>query len=208
MKTVTVYSRDGNETGKIDLPDDIFGIQPSMTVIYHVMKAHLANRRQGNASTKTRSEVTVVKSKPFRQKGTGRARAGSANSPLWVGGGVTFGPKPRDYSQKVNKKVRRLGLKSAFSIKAAEDKIKVVEDFTLNEPKTKEVAGILNKLGIDKRKNFFLVKDRDDILCKSSMNIPGFHVEMAENANTYNVMNSEILLFTRSAVERVKEVFI
>ena len=207
MKTVTVYSRDGNETGKIDLPDDIFGIQPSMTVIYHVMKAHLANRRQGNASTKTRSEVTVVKSKPFRQKGTGRARAGSANSPLWVGGGVTFGPKPRDYSQKVNKKVRRLGLKSAFSIKAAEDKIKVVEDFTLNEPKTKEVAGILNSLGIDKRKTFFLVKDRDDILCKSSMNIPGFHVEMAENANTYNVMNSEILLFTRSAVERVKEVF-
>lgn len=207
MKTVTVYRRDGSKTGTVGLPDTIFGIKPSITALHHVIKAHLANRRQGNASTKSRSEIRASKSKMFRQKGTGRARAGSANSPLWVGGGVAFGPKPHSYRQKVNQKVRRLALKSAYSIKAAEDRIKVIEDFHLSEPKTKEVANILSALGIKKEKTVFLFGEKDDILYKSSKNIPTLSVELAENAHTYEVMNSDVILFMKSALDRVKEIF-
>jgi large subunit ribosomal protein L4 len=207
MKTVTVYHKDGSEVGTMDLPDDIFGIEPNETAIYHVIKAHLANRRQGNASTKSRSEVNLTKSKPFRQKGTGRARAGSANSPLWVGGGIAFGPKPRDYNQKVNVKMRRLALKSAYSIKAREEKIRIIEDFSLDEPKTKEISGMLKALGINSEKTMFLLGRKDDVLVKSSRNIATLNTELAENANTYDLMNSDFLLLTKSAVEKVREVF-
>lgn len=204
MKTVTVYNRDGSETGTMELPDDIFGIEPNITAIYHVTKAQLANRRQGNASTKTRSEVEFTKAKPYRQKGTGRARAGSANSPVWVGGGVAFGPKPRSYSQKVNRKLKKLAIKSAYSIKAREDNIRIVEDFSLEEPKTKEIAGMLKALGIKNKKTMFLVGGKDEILNKSSQNIPGLNLEIAENANTYDLMNSDILILMKSAVDKVK----
>jgi len=207
MKTVTVYRRDGSEAGTIELPDDIFGIEPSIDAIHQTVKAHLANRRQGNASTKSRSEVVTSKSKPYRQKGTGRARSGSANSPLWVGGGVAFGPKPHSYRQKMNQKTRRLALKSAYSIKAADDKIKVIEDFTFEEPKTKELAGILSALGIDKEKIVFLFGTRDDMMYKSSRNIPKLNVREAENTHTYEVMNSDVLLFMKSAVDKVTDMF-
>ena len=155
MKSVAVYKHDGSEAGTVNLPKEIFGIEPSMTVLYQVIKSHLANKRQGNACTKSRSEVVASKSKPYRQKGTGRARAGSANSPIWVGGGVAFGPKPRSFRQKVNKKVRMAGLKSAYSIKASEGSIMVVEDFSLNEPKTSTVANVLKVLGIADKKIMF-----------------------------------------------------
>lgn len=207
MKTVTVYRRDGSEAGTVDLPEEIFGIEPSMTALHQVLNAHLANRRQGTAATKTRSEVDVTKSKPFKQKGTGRARAGSANSPVWVGGGTAFGPQPRDYRQRLNKKLRRLALKSAYSIKASEDNIKVVEDFTLDAPKTHEVAGMLAALGIAGRKTVFLTGARDEVLMKSVRNIPTLKTEVADNAHTYQVMNADVLLFTTSALDRVKEVF-
>ena len=207
MKTVNVYRHDGSEAGTVDLPDEIFGIEPSMVAIYHATKAHLANRRQGNASTKTRSEVRVSKSKPWRQKGTGRARSGSANSPIWIGGGVAFGPKPRLYTEKVNRKVRHLGLKSAYSIKASEDRIKVVEDFNQSAPKTKEVVSMLRALGIDGIKTAFLTGGHDRNLYLSSRNIPTVAIETAENANTYIIMNSDVVLFTRSAIDKVKEVF-
>ena len=208
MKTVTVYSKDGSEAGSLELPAEIFGVEPNAVAIYQVIKAHLANRRQGNASTKLRGEVNVSKSKPYRQKGTGRARAGSANSPLWVGGGVTFGPRPRSYTQKINKKLRKLALKSAYSIKALEDKIKIVEDFTLDMPKTKEVAGMIKALGIDKSKIIFLVGNKDDIMIKSSKNIPLFNLTMAEDVDTYDLMNSDVLLLTKSAVDKVKAVLL
>ena len=208
MKTVTVYAKDGSENGTVDLPDEIFGIEPSATAIYHVVKAHLANRRQGNASTKSRSEVGVTKSKPWRQKGTGRARAGSANSSIWVGGGIAFGPKPRSYDQQVNRKVKRLGIKSAYSMKAAEDKIKVVEDFTLSEPKTKEMVKMLQALGLTEGKVIFLTGAKDDMLFRSSRNIPTLSMVAAENAHTYQIMNSDVVLFTRTAVDRVKEVLL
>jgi len=207
MKTVTVYNKDGSEVGTMDLPEDIFGIEPNETAIYHVIKAHLANRRQGNASTKSRSEVNLTKSKPFRQKGTGRARAGSANSPLWVGGGIAFGPKPRDYNQKVNVKMRRLALKSAYSIKAREEKIRIIEDFSLDEPKTKDISGMLKALGINGEKTMVLLGRKDDVLVKSSRNIVTLNTELAENANTYDLMNSDFLLLMKSAVEKIKEVF-
>lgn len=203
MKTVPVYRRDGSEAGTVELPDAIFGIQPSMTVLYQVVKAHLANRRQGNASTKTRSEVDVTKAKPFRQKGTGRARAGSANSPLWPGGGIIFGPKPRSYREKVSKKLRHLGLKSAYSIKATEDRIKVVEDFTVTEPKTKEMVALLKALKINGEKTLVLVGNRDENLVLSSRNIPALNLMVVENVNTYDVMHSDVLLFTKSAVDKV-----
>jgi len=207
MKTVTVYRRDGSEAGTIDLPGEIFEIEPSMAALHQVIKAHLANRRQGNASTKSRGEVKLSKSKMYRQKGTGRARVGSANSPIRVGGGVAFGPTPRSYRQKVNQKVRRLALKSAYSIKASEDRIKVVEDFTLEEPKTREIAEMLGALGIGKEKTIFLSGARDENLYKSSRNIPTLKMLTAENAHAYEVMNSDVVLFTKSAVEKVKEMF-
>jgi len=204
MKTVTVYNRDGSEAGTMELPDEIFGIEPNVTAIYYVTKAHLANRRQGNASSLTRSEVDVTKAKPFRQKGTGRARAGSANSPLWVGGGVSFGPKPRSYSQKINRKLKKLAIKSAYSIKAREENIRIVEDFSLEKPKTKEIAGMLKALGIKNKKAMFLVSGKDEILKKSSQNIPGLNFEVAENANTYDLMNSDVLILMKSTVDKVK----
>ena len=205
MKTVTIYKRDGSEEGTLDLPESIFGIEPSMAALHLVIKAHLANRRQGTASTKSRSEVNVTKSKPFRQKGTGRARAGSANSPVWVGGGVAFGPKPRDYRQKLNKKLRHLALKSAYSIKASEEKIKVVEDFSLEAPKTREIVVMLKALGVE-GKTMLLFGAKDEILNKSSRNIPTLKAVMAENVHTYDVMNSDVLVFMKSAVDKVKEV--
>ena len=207
MKSVTVYKHDGSEAGTVNLPKEIFGIEPSMTVLYQVIKAHLANKRQGNAYTKSRSEVVASKSKPYRQKGTGRARAGSANSPVWVGGGVAFGPKPRSYRQKVNKKVRMAGLKSAYSIKASEGSIMVVEDFSLSEPKTSTVANVLKVLGLADKKIMFIAQEKDENLYKSTRNIPKLNLEMAENANAYDVTNSEVLLFTRTSVDRVKEFF-
>ena len=206
MKTVTVYKRDGSEAGSVDLPDEIFGIEPSMPAIHLATKAYLTNQRQGNASTKTRSEIDVSKSKLYRQKGTGRARVGSANSPTRVGGGVAFGPKPRNMHERVNVKTRRLGLKSAYSIKAVEDRIKVVEDFTLDQPKTREIAGMLKALGLSETRTVFLMNGKDDIILRSSRNIPALSVEIAENASTYDIMTSDTVLFTRSAVDRVKEV--
>lgn len=207
MKTVTVYRRDGSEAGTIELPDDIFGIEPSIPVIHQTIKGYLTNRRQGTASTKTRSEVDVTKSKPWRQKGTGRARSGSANSPVWVGGGIVFGPKPRKHKEHVNKKTRQLAMKSVYSIKAAEDSIKVVEDFTLDQPKTKDIASMLKALKIDGQKTIFLFGNRDDVLYKSSRNIPKLNVQVAENTNVYEVMNSDVVLFMKSAVDRVTEMF-
>ncbi len=207
MKAVSVYKHDGSEAGTVNLPDEVFGIEPSMPALYQVIKAFLASQRQGNASTKTRSEVNVVKTKPYRQKGTGRARAGSANSPVWVGGGVTFGPKPRSYTEKVNKKIRRLGMKSAYSMKAREDNIFVVEDFELDAPKTKAVADVFKALGIAQKRILFVVPKKNENLLKSSRNIPNCTMEIAEYANAYDVTNSDIVLFTRTSVDRVKEWF-
>lgn len=207
MKTVPLYKHDGSEKGTVELPQDVFGIEPSMPAIYQVVKAYLANRRQGTAKAKTRSEINVSKAKPYRQKGTGRARAGSANSPVWVGGGVIFGPQPRSYKQKINKNIRRLSLKSAYSIKASEDNVIVVEDFELKEPKTKNVASVLKVLGLSGKKIMFLLPGQDEILYKSIRNIPNMKTEAAENANTYDVANSDVLLMTPTSVERVKEFF-
>lgn len=207
MKAVTLYKHDGSEAGTVELPDDIFGIEPSKTVLYQAIKAYLANNRQGNASAKSRSEITASKAKPYRQKGTGRARAGKASSPLWVGGGVTFGPKPRSYHQKLNKKMRHIGLKSAYSMKAAQDAIYVVEDFELSEPKTKNVAHVLKALGIAGKKIIFLIPGKDENLVKSSKNIPNLIVDMAPRATTYHVANSDVLLMTRASIDQVVDFF-
>ncbi len=207
MKTVPIYKHDGSENGTVELPQDVFGIEPSMHAVYQVIKAHLANRRQGTAKAKSRSEVNASKSKPWRQKGTGRARAGSANSPVWVGGGVIFGPQPRTYTQKINKNIRRLSLKSAYSIKASEDNVIVVEDFELKEPKTRNVVSALKALGLAGKKVMFLLPGQDEFLYKSIRNIPNMRSEAAENANTYDVANSDVLLMTPTSVERVKEFF-
>ena len=207
MKSISVYKHDGSEAETLTLPKDIFGIEPSPVALYQVIKAYLANKRQGNAFTKVRCEVKASKSKLYRQKGTGRSRAGSANSPIRVGGAVAFGPRPRSYRQKVNQKVRLLGLKSAYSIKASENNIFVVEDFALTEPKTNNVANVLKILGISGKKIMFIIPGKDEILFKSVRNIPNFNIEMAENASVYDVTNSDILLFTRTSVDRVKDFF-
>lgn len=205
MKAVSVYKHDGSTAETVELPDEIFGIEPSMPALYQVIKAYLANQRQGNASTLTRSEVDCTKAKPFRQKGTGRARSGSANSPLWPGGGVTFGPKPRCYDEKVNKKVRRLGLRSAYSIKASEDSIFVVEDFALDAPKTKTVLGVFKALGIAEKKVLFIVPDNNEVLLKSGRNLPNCVLEIADSTSAYDIANADVLLLTRTSFDRVKE---
>ena len=202
-----VYKKDGTSAGEIELADAIFGIAPNDHAIYQAVLAQRAHQRQGTHATRNRSAVSGGNSKPFRQKGTGRARAGSANSPVWVGGGVTFGPKPRSYTEKVNKKVVRLGLKSAYSIKASEEKVLVIEDFELAAPKTKQVADAFKALGIADKKIMFILPGKNDTLVKSVRNLPNCTTGTADCANAYHVANADVLLLTRTSVDRVKESF-
>ena len=156
MASVDVHNLDGEVVGSVELPEEIFGIEPSQGALYYTIKAHLANQRQGNASTKTRSEVDLTKRKMYRQKGTGRARMGKASSPVRIGGGVAHGPKPRTFRERVPKKVKRLAIKSALSLKAGEDALKVVEDVTLEVPKTKRMADMVRAVQANGQKGLLL----------------------------------------------------
>lgn len=198
---------DGETKGEIELPRGLFGIKPSQHAMYEACKAYLASQRRGTASTKTRSEVRGGGRKPWRQKGTGRARHGSTRSPIWVGGGVAFGPKPRDYSYRIPKKMKRLALKSALSSKAGEAKLHIVEDFSFSEPKTKNMENILNVLGLKGKKTLLLLPSADENLLKSSRNLPYLTVKRAKDINCYEILNSEYLLVAVSALAQLKEVW-
>lgn len=205
MPKVPVYKTDGTEAGKITLKDEVFGVKVNEAVMHQVVVAHLANKRQGTQSVLSRSEVSGGGIKPWRQKGTGRARAGSSRSPIWTKGGVTFAMKPRDYSQKVNKKVRKLAIKSALSMKVNDNNIVVLDELKLEQPKTKLMAGILSVF--DAKKALVVTAVKDECVFRASANIQGVKTLMADSVNVYDILNCDKLVITKDAVKKVEEVF-
>ncbi|MDZ7266109.1 MAG: 50S ribosomal protein L4 [candidate division KSB1 bacterium] len=201
---VEVYTKDGQKSGRtIDLPDEIFGIEPNRHVIYLAVKAQQANQRQGTHKTKTRREVSGGGKKPWKQKGRGVARAGSTRSPLWVGGGRVFGPQPRDYSQSLNQKVKKLARRSALSLKAKAGEMVVVEDFTVASGKTREMAGILKNLGADKLKTLLLIPQADPALLRASRNLYRLRLQLGSDVSTFELLNCQKLFIQESAVSRL-----
>lgn len=203
-----VYKIDGTKSGEyVELRPDIFEIKPNDHAIYLAVKAYLANQRQGTHKTKTRGEVRGGGRKPWPQKHTGRARAGSIRSPLWVGGGTVFGPVPRDYSLDLPKKVKQLARKSALSYKAKDEQIIVVEDFTFEEPKTKRMVEILKAFNLLNKKVLLLTPSTDLNVYKSGRNIPGLNILEAYKASTYDILNNQMILIQKSAVEVLQNTF-
>ncbi len=202
------YASSGEMRGEIELPEGLFGIEPNENALYEAVRNYLANQRTGSASTKSRGEVKGGGRKPWRQKGTGRARAGSIRSAIWVGGGVAFGPRPRDYSYRINKKVRRLALKSALSLRASEGKVLIVELPHLEAPKTKSMANLLKSLGVEGKSCLLLLKDRDDKVRKSGRNIEDLTLKSASCVNAYDVLSNEFLLLSEGSVDQLREAFL
>jgi len=199
-----VYKIDGSKSGEtVTLEESIFGIEPNNHVIYLSVKAHLANKRQGTHKAKERSEVSGGGRKPWKQKGRGTARAGTIRSPLWVGGGTIFGPKPRDYSQSINKKVKKLARKSALSSKAKADQIVVVEDFNFENPKTKDFMKVLKSLNLDGKKILLLTSENQQNVYISGKNIPKVNILEAINASTYDILNNQVLLLQKGALNKI-----
>lgn len=205
--TLDVYKIDGSKSGSVELKDEIFNIEPNDHTIYLAVKAYLANQRQGTHKAKERSEVSGGGKKPWRQKGRGGSRAGSSRSPLWVGGGTIFGPKPRDYSQSLNKKVKRLARKSALSYKAKSEQIVVVEDFNFDAPKTKELTAILSAINVNGKKALLLTSGKRENVYKSGRNIAKVKILEADKASTYDILNNQVLILQRSAVQDIEKTF-
>ena len=203
-----VLNIQGEKTGrKVDLPDSIFGVEPNEHSVYLAVKQYLANQRQGTHKAKERNEITGSTRKIKRQKGTGTARAGSIKSPLFRGGGRIFGPRPRTYGMKVNKKVRSLARKSALSSKASNGQILVVEDFSFEAPKTSSYVDILGKLDIQTKKSVLVTADHEKEVYLSSRNVPNTAVTRANDLNTYQVLNAGTLIISEGAVEKIVETF-
>lgn len=207
MPKVPLYNMSGTQVGEIELNDGVFGIEPNEAAVYEVVKMQQANRRVGSADTKTRAEVRGGGRKPFRQKGTGRARAGSIRSPLWRKGGVAFGPHPRDYSYTLPKKIRRLALRSALSAKVRDQEIIVMEELAFDEPKTKRMAEVLDALKVD-TKALVVTADGNMNVYKSARNLPGVKPVRAEFMSVYDILNHDKLVITKDAVAKVEEVFV
>ena len=203
-----VYKIDGTKTGEqVELSKDIFEIEPNDHALYLAVKAYLANQRQGTHKTKERSEVRGGGKKPWRQKGRGGARAGSIRSPLWIGGGTIFGPKPRDQRQKLNKKVNALARKSALSYKAKNNQIIVVEDFDFEKPKTKDFVNILKALNLNGKKTVLLTNGTLENVYKSGRNIERVNILEANKASAYDLLNNQILILQKSALTLLESTF-
>lgn len=207
MAKVDVYNIEGAVTGSIDLSDAIFGIEPNQDVLQRAVLSQLANRRQGTHSTKTRSEVRGGGKKPYRQKGTGRARQGSSRSAQHVGGGIIFGPKPRDYSYSLPKKVRRLAMKSALSAKVAEGKLIVLESLEIPEIKTARMTQILGNLGAG-TSALLVTAARDEKIEKSVRNIVGVKTALVNTINVFDILKFDKFVVTQEAVMKVQEVYV
>ena len=205
MAKVTMLNMTGAEAGTIELNDEIFGIEPNQNAVHEVVKNYLANQRQGTQSTKTRAEVRGGGRKPWRQKGTGRARHGSIRSPQWVGGGVVFAPKPRDYSFKLNKKVKRLALQSALSTKVAEGKIIVLDELNLAEVKTKDMAKVLANINCGKA--LIVMDGTNTNVMLSARNIPDVKTASVSTINVYDLLKYNTLVVTKDAVAKIEEVY-
>ena len=206
MLKTNVYNMSGAVVGEIELSEAVFGVTPNQSVVHDVVKNHLANMRQGTQSALTRAEVSGGGRKPWRQKGTGRARQGSTRAPQWTHGGIVFAPKPRDYSYTLNKKTRRLALKSVLSAKASEQNIVVIDSITMEAPKTKEFAAFLAKVGCD-CKTLVVTAAADQNVIKSGRNIPGCEITFANLINVYDVINANKLVVDQAALAKIEEVF-
>ncbi|RXJ03040.1 50S ribosomal protein L4 [Anaerobacillus alkaliphilus] len=205
MPKVALFNQNGTQVGDIELSEAVFGIEPNQNVLHDAVVMQQASLRQGTHDVKGRSEVRGGGRKPWRQKGTGRARQGSIRSPQWVGGGVVFGPTPRSYSYKLPKKVRRLAIKSALASKVQAAEIVVLEGLTLETPKTKDMVAILNNLSVD-RKALVVTGDYNDNVALSARNIPGVTFVTAEGINVLDVLKHDKLVITKDAVQKVEEV--
>ena len=205
MAKANVYNMAGQQVGEIELSEAVFGIEPNQAVVHEVVKNHLANCRQGTQSALTRAEVSGGGKKPWRQKGTGHARQGSTRAPQWTHGGIVFAPKPRSYSYALNKKVKRLALKSALSAKAASGDIKVVDGLKLDEIKTKTMRGFL--AGIGAGKSVVITPEVDEIVVKSARNIPGVETSPARLINVYDILKAKQLIVDKAALAVIEEVF-
>ena len=206
MLKTNVYDMSGKQVGEIELSEAIFGIEPNESVVHDVVKNHLANCRQGTQSALTRAEVSGGGRKPWKQKGTGRARQGSTRAPQWTHGGIVFAPKPRDYSYTLNKKARRLALKSVLSAKASEGNILVIDSIQVESPKTKPFAQFLGAVGAE-GKVLVVTAGPDSNVVLSGRNIPGCQITFANLINVYDVLNSGKLVVDRAALAKIEEVF-
>jgi len=204
MTEVAVVNSAGAEVGKIALSPDVFGIEPNVSVMHQSVVTHMANMRQGTADTLTRDEVRGGGRKPWKQKGTGRARQGSIRAPHWYHGGVVFGPHPKDYDQAMPKKMRRLALRSALSAKFSDGSVKVLDDLKLEAISTKELVGKLNGLGVD-GKVLLVVGQSSETMAKSARNIPWLIVRVAPCICTYEVLNADVVVFTQEGLNKVQE---
>ena len=205
MANVTVYNIEGKEVGSIELNDAVFGVEINEHLVHMAVVNQLANNRQGTQSAKTRSEVSGGGRKPWRQKGTGHARQGSTRAPQWTGGGIVFAPKPRDYSFKMNKKEKKLALLSALTSKVADNKIVVLDEFKLDEIKTKKFAEVMNNLKVSKALVVLEGENKNVVL--SGRNIPTVKVSATNEINTYDVLKYDTLVVTKAAVEKLQEVY-
>jgi len=203
---VALYDMSGAQIGELDLSDNVFGIEPNEAVLHQFVKMQLANKRAGTSSTKSKAEVSGSGKKPWRQKGTGRARVGQKRNPVWKGGGIAFGPKPRDYSFKMPRKIRRLAMRSALSSKVLDNNIIVVDQLNFAEPKTKLMVQALEALKAGNKTLVVTTGDQQDVM-KSARNIPGVKPLGVDFINVYDLLKYETLLITKDAVVRVEEVF-
>ena len=206
MPKIDVYDIEGKKVNDVELNEDIFGIIPNEELVHSVIVNYLANQRQGTQSTKTRAEVRGGGRKPWRQKGTGRARQGSIRAPHWVGGGIALGPKPRSYSYKLNKKEKRLAIKSCLSSKVIENELTVVDKIELKEIKTKEVAKMLNNLKLA-GKTLILLPEKNEVIQKSARNIEGVKTLSVNTINAYDLVNYNNLVITLDTVKKLEEVY-
>ena len=206
MSTIKVLNMAGAEVGTVELSDGIFGIEPNEAVVHEVVKNHLANCRQGTQSALTRAEVSGGGKKPWRQKGTGHARQGSTRAPQWTHGGIVFAPKPRDYSYVLNKKVKRLALKSVLSAKAAEGKLVVIDSIKMDAIKTAEFRKFLTAVNVD-GKAVVVTPVVDGVIVKSARNIPGVLTTPAAQLNVYDIVNAQYLVVDQTALAKIEEVY-
>ena len=206
MLKTNVYDMSGKQVGEIELSEAVFGIEPNQAVVHEVVKNHLANLRQGTQSALTRAEVSGGGRKPWKQKGTGRARQGSTRAPQWTHGGIVFAPKPRDYSYTLNKKAKRLALKSVLSAKASEQAVVVIDEIKMEAPKTKEFAAFLKAVGCTS-KTLVVTAAADQNVVRSGRNIAGCEVTFANLLNTYDVLHADKLVVDQAALQKIQEVF-
>ncbi len=206
MAKLAVLDKAGKKVSDIELNDGIFAIEPNMSAMHLMVVSYLAAQRQGTQSTLTRSEVSGGGKKPWRQKGTGRARQGSTRSPQWTHGGIALGPKPREYGIDVNKKVKRLAMKSALSSKVAENEMIVVDSLAMEAIKTKEMAGVLSAINAGK-KTLIVLPEKDDVVYRSARNIAGAKVSLVNTLNVYDILNCNTIVVVKDAVSKIEEVY-